>query len=214
MKTHQSVTRNIIEGGKGTIADVSDTSNGEGYESVRKWEDHDSVEEEICHEEGGDIDIIQDPPVLAAQPVHKHDTALKCIDNTGLQYCPGMSVLQYESLVKIPNTTLRMDIKLIKEEKFIKVKEGKGCPSVLSKYQQKLLYDVIRRRDQENDDIISKEVAEAMLILKPSLTINQPWSHYTNTLLVKYKYIITGNIKAKKTTTHRTKITVSQKYRW
>ena len=50
---------------------------------VIKWEDCAVVEEEISHEEGGDDGIIKAPPVLAAQPVNKYDTALNWIDNTG-----------------------------------------------------------------------------------------------------------------------------------
>ena len=52
-----------------------------------------------------------------------------------------------------------------------------------------------------------------MLVLNKSLTINQDWNHYNNTLLVKYKDIITGNVKAQKTTTRRTVITVNHKCR-
>ena len=53
-----------------------------------------------------------------------------------------------------------------------------------------------------------------MLIINTSPTIKVSWNHYTNTLLVKYKYIITGKFKAQATTTCWTVITVSQKYRW
>ena len=58
--------------------------------------------------------------------------------------------------------------------------------------------------------MIYEEVVEAMLVLNKSLTINQDWNHYNNTLLVRYKDIITGNFKAQKTTTLRTGIMVTQ----
>ena len=104
--------------------------------------------------------------------------------------------MQYTRLVNTPNATLRREIKLIKEGNFIKVKEGKGHPSVLSKYQHNLLCDVIRLKDRENDRRSPEEVAEAVLVLSPSLTIKQAWNHYTNTLLVNYKGILTGKFKA------------------
>ena len=53
-----------------------------------------------------------------------------------------------------------------------------------------------------------------MLFLNPSLTIKQSWNHYTNTLLVKYKDILTRKVKAQKTATRRMVITVAKKYRW
>ena len=53
-----------------------------------------------------------------------------------------------------------------------------------------------------------------MLVINPSLTINQDWNHYTNTCLVKYKDILTGKVKAQKTTTRRTGITVAHQYIW
>ena len=53
-----------------------------------------------------------------------------------------------------------------------------------------------------------------MLVLNPSLTINQAWDHYTNPLLVNYKSKLTGKVKAQKITTHRMGITVSKKYTW
>ena len=81
---------------------------------VRKWEDCASAEEEIGHEEGGDYGIIQAPPVPAAKSVSKYDADLNRIDKTRPQHCKGMSVLQHARLVKIPNTKLRRDIKLIK----------------------------------------------------------------------------------------------------
>ena len=95
---------------------------------VIKWEDCAVLEEEISHEEGGDDEIIKDPPVPAAQPVNKYDASLNWIANTGPQYWQGMSVLQYKRLVKIPNTTLMREIKLTKYGKVIKVNKGKGCP--------------------------------------------------------------------------------------
>ena len=69
--------------------------------------------------------MIKAPPVLASQSVNKYDVDLKYIDNTGPQYWQGMSVIQYRSLDKIPNTTLMRDIKLTKYGKFIKFNEGK-----------------------------------------------------------------------------------------
>ena len=62
--------------------------------------------------------------------------------------------------------------------------------------------------------MVPKEVAEYILVLYPSLTINQYWNHYTNTFLVKYKNILTGKVKAHKTTTGRTGITDSHQYIW
>ena len=59
-----------------------------------------------------------------------------------------------------------------------------------------------------------KEIAEALLFFNPSLTIKQAWNHYTKIFLVKYKDILTGKLKAQKTTTCRTVIMVAQKYRW
>ena len=53
-----------------------------------------------------------------------------------------------------------------------------------------------------------------MLFLNPSLTIKQSWNHYTNTLLVNYRYIITEKVKVQKTTTRWTGITVAQQYIW
>ena len=120
--------------------------------------------------------------------------------------------MQCISLFNIPNIKMRRGIKLIKKVKVIKVKEGKVCPSVWSKYQHKFLCDVIRRKDWANYGIIPKEVEEDMLVLNPSITIKQAWYQYTNTLLVKYKDIFTEKIKAQKTTTHRKVITVTQKY--
>ena len=72
---------------------------------------------------------------------------------------------------------------MIKEGKVIKVKEGKGRPSLFSGYQQKLLCGVLRQKDRANYGMIPKEVAESVLVLNPSLTIKQAWNHYTNTLL-------------------------------
>ena len=104
-------------------------------------------------------------------------------------------MLQYSRMVKVPNTTLRREIKLTTEGKNIKGKEVKGSPSVLSEYQYNFLCGVIQWKDREKDAISPKEIAEAMLVINPSLTINQAWNHYTNTLLVKYKDILTGNFK-------------------
>ena len=53
-----------------------------------------------------------------------------------------------------------------------------------------------------------------MLVIDPSLTINQAWNHYTNTCLVKYKYILTEKVKEQKTTTQSTGITVAHQYIW
>ena len=54
----------------------------------------------------------------------------------------------------------------------------------------------------------NKEVVETMLVINPSLTINQDQNHYNNTLLVKYKDIIAVKFKTWKTTTHHMVITV------
>ena len=62
-----------------------------------------------------------------------------------------MSVLQFTRLVKIPNTTIRRGIKLIKEGNLIKVEGGKGRPSMLSVYQYKLLCGIILWKDLENN---------------------------------------------------------------
>ena len=113
-------------------------------------------------------------------------------------------MLQYSRMVKVPNTTLRREIKLNTEVKDIKGKEVKGSPSVLSEYQYNFLCGVIQWKDREKDAISPKEIAEAMLVINPSLTINQAWNHYTNTLLVKYKDILTIKVKAHTTTTCRT----------
>ena len=77
------MTGNNKEGKRGISEYGSDKSNIEGGDLVIKWEDCAVVEEEISHEEGGDDGIIKAPPVLAAQPVNKYDTALNWIDNTG-----------------------------------------------------------------------------------------------------------------------------------
>ena len=55
---------------------------------------------------------------------------------------------------------------------------------------------------------------EDMLFLNPPITIKQDWKHYTNILLIKYNYILTGEYKAYKTTTHWTGIMFAQKNRW
>ena len=78
-----------------------------------------------------------------------------------------MSVLQYSSMFNILNTTLRRDIKFIKEVKVIKIKEDKGRTLVLSKYKNKLLCGVILRKDWSNYGISPKEVEEAMIFLNP-----------------------------------------------
>ena len=44
--------------------------------------------------------------------------------------------------------------------------------------------------------MIYEEVVEAMLVLNKSLTINQDWNHYTNTLLVKYNYVLTEKFRS------------------
>ena len=46
------------------------------------------------------------------------------------------------------------------------------------------------------------------------LTTQKDWNHYTNTLLVNYRYIITEKVKVQKTTTRWTGITVAQQYIW
>ena len=51
-----------------------------------------------------------------------------------------------------------------------------------------------------------------MIVLNPSLNINQAWNHFTYKLLVKYKDILTGKVKAQKNTTFHKGITVAQKY--
>ena len=81
---------------------------------------------------GGENDIIQSQSVPTSQSDNKHDATWNWIDKTGPNYWQGVSVLKYASLVKIPNTTLRREISLIKKVKFIKFKEGDGRPSVLS----------------------------------------------------------------------------------
>ena len=101
-----------------------------------------------------------------------------------------------------------------KELKVINSKEGKGSTSVLSKYQQKFLCRVIQWEDLSNGGIITKEVTEDMLVLDISLTINKSWEHYTNTLVVKYNYILIVKVKAQKTTTRWKVIMVPHKYRW
>ena len=53
-----------------------------------------------------------------------------------------------------------------------------------------------------------------MIVLNPSLNINQAWNHFTYKLLVKYKDILTGKVKAHKNTTPCTVIAVSQTFRW
>ena len=78
---------------------------------VIEWGDCSVVEEEIRHEEGCENDIIQDPPVPAAQSVNKYEAALNWINNKEPHYRQSMSVLQYKRLVKIPNTTLMREIK-------------------------------------------------------------------------------------------------------
>ena len=60
---------------------------------VIKWEDCAVLEEEISHEEGGDDEIIKDPPVPAAQPVNKYDASLNLIDKTGPHYWQVIPVL-------------------------------------------------------------------------------------------------------------------------
>ena len=52
------------------------------------------------------------------------------------------------------------------------------------------------------------KVVKAMFVINTSLTIKQSWNHYTTTLLVKYKDIITGKVKAQKNTTRMTGLTV------
>ena len=73
---------------------------------------------------------------------------------------------------------------------------------------------VIRWKDQSNLGMSPKEVEEDVLVINTSPTINQSWKEYTNTFMVKYKGILTGKTKAKKTTTCWTGITVSQEYMW
>ena len=85
--------------------------------------------------------------------------------------------------------------KFHKQGKVIKVKEGKLRPSVLSKCQQKLILKVIQWKERSNDGMIPKDVMEAILVLNPSLTINQACNHYTITLLLKYNDILTGKVK-------------------
>ena len=103
---------------------------------------------------------------------------------------------------------------MIKQGKFIKVKEVKSRPSVLSECQHKLLCKFIQCKDQSNGRMIPKEVTEAIIVLNPSLTINQDCNHYTNTFFVKYKDILTGKVKSQKTTTSQTGTTVAQQYIW
>ena len=50
--------------------------------------------------------------------------------------------------------------------------------------------------------MIPKEVVGAVLVFNQSLAINHDCKHYTYTLSVKYKYIITGKVKVQKTTIH------------
>ena len=61
---------------------------------VTKWEYWAVVEEEIIYEEGGNNETIKAPPFTAAQSVQRYYAYLNWIDNIGLQYWQGMSVLQ------------------------------------------------------------------------------------------------------------------------
>ena len=79
---------------------------------VIRWEDYAVVEEKISHEDGGNDDIIKAPPVPAVPSFNKYNSAHNWVENTGPQYWQGMSVLQYNRLVKNPNTTLIKEIKL------------------------------------------------------------------------------------------------------
>ena len=114
LEKYQAVIGNNIEGKRGINEDVSDNSNIEGGDLVTKWEDCAAVEEEISHEEGGESEIIKAPPVPSAKSVNKYDAALNWIDNTGPQYCQGISVLKQKRPFNIPNTPLMGDIKLPK----------------------------------------------------------------------------------------------------
>ena len=113
----------------------------------------------------GDDEVIHSQTFSPTQSGNKHNAALNWVKNTQPQYPEGMSGLQYPRLVKIPNTKLKREITLIKGRSVIKFKESKSRPSVLYKYHQKLLCDVIQQKDRENDGMIPQEVVEAMLVL-------------------------------------------------
>lgn len=122
-----------------------------------------------------------------------------------------LSFNRYTKLVGIPRRTLEREIK---SEKPVNHAPGRPADTLLTKFQQQFLVDMIRRRDRANDGMPVIEVIDKILQLNPNLKNKQGWNLFTRTIRKAFKDQLSKRVKAQHTTTKRTGINLAQQYRF
>jgi hypothetical protein len=124
----------------------------------------------------------------------------------------GFSLADWADIHGIPKGTLAPYVtKNLKKRK--KIGGTAGRPRLLSKQQESLVVDVVRRHDRANK---GKSVAEVVDLVQEVGGVDrlQARNAYNRTISRVHKSELTGAIKAQATTTNRTAITIEQQFRW
>jgi len=84
---------------------------------------------------------------------------------------------------------------------------------LVSAEKQQVLVDVIRRSDRGNTPKTFPEIIDTIQDLEP-VSRKQARDAYDRTIKPTHKKVLTGIIKAQRTTTKRSAITAEQQWRW
>jgi hypothetical protein len=88
------------------------------------------------------------------------------------------------------------------------------CGHVLDADSQQFVIDVMRRKDRANDGMTRRDGIDMVQDLKPSLKRKQAERAFDRHVRAKSKDVLTGIVKANKSTEKRCAITVPQQFRW
>jgi hypothetical protein len=143
----------------------------------------------------------------------KLTAAVKEWDAKSERCSKATTATHFAGLVGIPIGTLKNYIQADKAKRQ-KLGSGVGNKSLVTTEESGFLVDVIHRHDRGNKGMSNSDALDALTDLKPDLTRAQARNCFANTIRPAHKEVMTGIVRAQKTTTKRTAITVTQQWRW
>jgi hypothetical protein len=125
-----------------------------------------------------------------------------------------ISMSRFCQLVGIPKGTFAQYVCEDKGKRKV-IGCGVGPKSLkLDADSQQFVVDVVRRRDRANDGMSRQQGIDMVQDLKPSLKRQQAARVFDRQVRAKNTDVLTGIVKANKSTEKRCAITVTQQFRW
>ena len=126
-----------------------------------------------------------------------------------------MSLNKFAESKRLPPSSFFKKVSAYKAARLLSAKRSRGKPSVVSYDKKVFIVDAIVRADRANNGMTSGSIHEMVGTLCPTLSLKQCKCAFKKIKQQpEFKARLTGVVRAQKSTTKRSGITIEQQYRW